>query len=762
MLPKSRITTLPKEIFDQIVEELSPLSQRSLANLSETCQQLHYPLRFAGRTTWEKQTATIKALVPDGSYEIPQWAIQDDEVEDDFMTAINSTLHRSRGQPTSAPKRSNPNPNNTSLKKVPRRPGVCYIREIAIHGWWNVHNEAEWHLYDPVSDETVREHAAFIDALDALVWSVAGLESFVWRISRHLPERISANVARFNTLRSIEIFGDTKLSIEQESFHSHNQIPLCNNPLPFIHNTFTTIKALNCGDFDQIIDYGRLMSSASWNTLRHFEFDLSQGFIGHLVEMEPMEPDIVVMLFRPPAAPQGRRQTPKMKLRTLKLRDVAFQQKGIDAVVKSLDESEMRDISIDFCSDGMDLLRRWEDNKLVALRRLHMFDDIGFPRFHKFIKQFGPEGTCRNFKTLEVSCMVSHRWSYGFGYPAADDFFDDNYDGEDSEDWDGTDVDSDYDEFYPPPNGILPVSLGWTGGAAIAKPTEKEKHVLPQPFRAIHDLQGKESEGWGLERLILSTRPVVSPHCLRYVPNPKIFFEGFWNLRILALPVIYDTVYFSQLVEGVSKLPNLKYLNLLNSRSDLRSGVQNRGVHNIVSFNPGAFPINPPPLAPIPPPQPAQQTPAPQTNSRRRKTDKSWSPPLPDPTYVDVLSIAFKNRLADKVPSDSGHGKLRYIGVQSNASAAIVPRSPCKVWRVIVEPSNTTKLENAPGVSERRMSLRSSKRAKVEVTKDWRIAEEGDWACRLEVVPDDVIKKLGDGVFVPEGTGVREHRFDQW
>jgi hypothetical protein len=200
----------------------------------------------------------------------------------------------------------------------------------------------------------------------------------------------------------------------------------------------------------------------------------------------------------------------------------------------------------------------------------------------------------------------------------------------------------------------------------------------------------------------------------------------------------------------------------LNSRSDLHSGVQNRGVHNIVSFNPGAFPVNPPPLAPIPPPQPAQQTPAPQTNSRRRKTDKSWSPPLPDPTYVDVLSIAFKNRLADKVPSESGHGKLRYIGVQNPASAAIVPRNPCKVWRVIVEPSNTTKLENAPGVSERRMSLRSSKRTKIEVTKDWRIAEEGDWACRLEVVPDDVIKKLGDGVFVPEGTGVREHRFDQW
>ncbi|KAI5817576.1 hypothetical protein BZA77DRAFT_309921 [Pyronema omphalodes] len=771
MLPKPGIETLPKEIFDQIVEELSSLSQRSLANLSQTCQTLHalvlptlyksYRIRFTGVSSWEQTTDTIKALVPDGSYEIPQWAIEDDDVEDDFITAIKPVLRKSKAQSKLTPKRLNAKP-NTLAKKVPRRPGVYYIREIAIHGWWNFKDEAEWHLYDPVSFENVREHTDFIEALDALLWSVEGLESFVWRICRYLPERISANIARFNTLRSIELFGDTKLSIEQDSFHAHNLIPLCNNPIPFIHNNFTTIKALNCGDFDQIIDYGRLISSVSWNTLRHFEFNLSQGFIGRLVEMEPMEPDVLAMLFRSPPVPQGRRQTPKMKLQTLKLRDVAFQQKGIEAVVKSLDASELQDISIDLCSDGMDLLRRWEDNKLVTLRRLHMFDDIGFPRFHKFIKQFGPEGICRNFRALEVSCMVSHRWSYGFGYPTVDNFLDHNYDDEDTEDWDETDIDSDYDEIYPAPNVTLPISLGGTEGAEISRPAKKEKHILPQPFRAIHDLQGNESEGWGLERLVLSTLPVVSPQCFRYVPSPKVFFDGFWNLRILALPVVYDPVYFSQLVEGVSKLPNLTYLNLLNSRSDqARSGAQNRGVHNI-SFNPGAFPIPPPPLAPIPPPQPAQHTPSPQTNSRRRKSDKSWSPSLPDPIYVDVLGIAFKNRLTNKVPSKSGHGKLRYIGVQSTASTAIVPRNSCKVWRVIVEPSCITKKECFSEVSERRMSLRSSKRVKIEVSKDWRIAEEGDWSCRLEVVPDDIVKSLGDGVFVPEDIGAREHRFDQW
>lgn len=597
--------------------------------------------------------------------------------------------------------------------------------------------------------------------------STDGGGGYRWRITRPLPQQISAAVARFDTLCKVEIFGDTHMYANHPSYryHPHSPTPLCNSPVPFSNNSLVSLKALQTGDYQQVIQYGDVMRTGSnWETLRELEFDISPGFIGMLVEMEPMEPDILAALFRPPPPPRGRLTTPKMKLHRLKLRDVAFQQKGIAAITKCIDPSELRDLDFYYCQEGTDLLRQWENNKLKNLKRVHIKEELALPYLCKFLKQFGPEGTCRNLKTLELCCWHVDRYNiYDSMHHTNVSMFAD-YDS-DSEMWDEDnmypDSDSlmDTDDVYPPHSysTLLP----------LAPPVPRYKYPLPQPFRSIKDLRGNREEGWGLERLVLDMRPGISAITTRQLPQQEIFFEGFWRIRELAIPVSYETADCwvrithpllpllltfqpqNQFVDTIAKLPNLEYLYLLNARADARSGP------NYVNFS-----IYQPPFAmlpPLAPPHPLTRTlrPTTTTNGKRKAKSKEQEP---DKLYIDALSIASKNRLRvhsnGVSPSSSAsssssaqyvwRGKLKYIGIR-----AILPggfRQPLRVWKVVV--GNAPPKKSTPeGSAERRRSLRSSKRRKVD-SGDWKVAEEGSLNCSLVELEDDAEKRtIGDGIF---------------
>lgn len=201
-------------------------------------------------------------------------------------------------------------------------------------------------------------------------------------------------------------------------------------------------------------------------------------------------------------------------------------------------------------------------------------------------------------------------------------------------------------------------------------------------------------------------------------------------------------------METIGKLPNLEYLFLLNSRVEHRCGP------NFVSFN-------------------VYQTPfstqfggyssagAPARNSRKRKGSSKLREEEPDRLYVDALGIAAQNRLrvhGDGVPGSAAassssaamsqtvwRGKLRYIGIR-HTYAPIPPLRPLRVWKVTVEEAKARKLV-PEGASERRRSLRSNKRRKME-EGDWRVAEEGGFTCRLvEIENLREKRRLGDGFF---------------
>ncbi|KAF8533487.1 hypothetical protein BDD12DRAFT_914077 [Trichophaea hybrida] len=753
------LTGLPIEILDQIISEISPEQQRSLANFSETCCAIYhqvipvlyhtYRLKFWGRSSWPTQTEKLRRLVPPGSYEVPSYTREDcDEAENEAMIDRKGKGVADRSWKTLYARKDAAGSAATLGKKPERRLPLLFIREIAICGFWNHEQEEQQDEYFLHNDGDIREHTPFVEALEGLLWSIERLESFSWRVIRPLPHQISAAVARFDTLCKVEIFGDTHMYMNHPSYryHPHSPTPLCNSPVPFSNNSLVSLKALQTGDYQQVIQYGDVMRTGSnWETLRELEFDISPGFIGMLVEMEPMEPDILAALFRPPPPPRGRLTTPKMKLHRLKLRDVAFQEKGITAITKSIDPAELRDLDFYYCQEGTDLLRQWENNKLKNLERVHIKEELALPYLCKFLKQFGPEGTCRNLKTLELCCWHVDRWNmYDSMHHTNVSMFAD-YDS-DSEAWDEDEM------MYPDSDSLMdPNDYAFHGYPMIlppAPPVPKYRYPLPQPFRSIKDLRGNKEEGWGLERLVLDMRPGVSAITTRQLPQQEIFFEGFWRIRELAIPVSYETAdCWNQFVETIAKLPNLEYLYLLNARTEARSGP------NYVNFN-----IYQPPFAMVPPlaPHLGGLTLRTTTTGKRKAKSREQEP---DKLYIDALSIASKNRLrvhSNGVPSPSSssassstaqtvwRGKLKYIGIRAMSPMGI--RQPLRVWKVVV--SNAPPKKSAPdGAAERRRSLRSSKRRKVE-SGDWKVAEEGNLNCSLVELEDEAEKKrIGDGIF---------------
>jgi hypothetical protein len=352
-----------------------------------------------------------------------------------------------------------------------------------------------------------------------------------WKITRPLPPQISASVSRFEDLNTIVIFGDTHMYASQSTY-PHVPTPITNNPISFSNNKLVTIKALQVGDYQQVIQYGDVIrSGTNWSTIRNLEFEVSPGFISILIEVEPMEPDILAGLFRPPPPARGHLKTPKMKLHQLKLRDVAFQIKGIDALTNAIDAHELRDLDLYYCQEGADILRRWENNQMMNLERIHIKEELALPHMCKFLRQFGPEGSCRNLKILELCCWHVDAMPYENHHPSLSMY--NSYEDNDEDMWDDDDDLSESalsDETssqsqYPPP----------------ALVTNRSKYPLPQPFRSIRDLRGNRKEGWGLKRLVLDMRPGMPAASTRQLPQQEIFFEAFWRLKELAIPVSYET-----------------------------------------------------------------------------------------------------------------------------------------------------------------------------------------------------------------------------
>lgn len=115
--------------------------------------------------------------MPPGSYEIPPYAIDDDESE-----AVRD--RKGKGVAGRLPSSSSGQAGGVVKTRKPRV-AVNYIRSIEICGYWlQPLEEQSDEYYLPVGDDT-REHRPFLEALEALLWSVRGLEGFTWVISRH-------------------------------------------------------------------------------------------------------------------------------------------------------------------------------------------------------------------------------------------------------------------------------------------------------------------------------------------------------------------------------------------------------------------------------------------------------------------------------------------------------------------------------------------------------------------------------------------------
>lgn len=323
--------------------------------------------------------------------------------------------------------------------------------------------------------------------------------------------------------------GDSHMYSCAPTYPYQNVSTLWNNPTMLSHNRLVTLRALQTGDINQVISYGDVIRTPStWESLRNLEFDISPGFQSMLVELEPLEPDLLGALFRPPPPERGQLTSPKLQLHQLKLREIAFQPKGIAAVADSIDPSALRDLDFYYCQEGTDLLRRWEKNMLPSLERLHIKEELMLNYLCKFLRQFGPEGTCRSLKTLELCCWHVDHWTL------VDSVYPDNDDESDLSD-DGMygqfDSDDDGFECHCPAHSAqyLPKKRRLSGSGHI-----------PQPWRSMQELRGSQAEGWGLERVVLDMRPGVTSITGSLLPHQELFFDGFWRLKELAVPVAYE------------------------------------------------------------------------------------------------------------------------------------------------------------------------------------------------------------------------------
>lgn len=164
-----------------------------------------FRLRFFGRASWPSQTDILKRLVPPGSYD-PSLCSRvyssghdgagNDSVDDDDAGRDGGAGGGKEGAASAGDRKGKGVPGRPSLparpncsaraggsglvdKKADHRllPLSC-IREVVICGFWNHPKEEHSDEYFLPNDGDVREHTPFVDALQGLLWSLSGLESF--------------------------------------------------------------------------------------------------------------------------------------------------------------------------------------------------------------------------------------------------------------------------------------------------------------------------------------------------------------------------------------------------------------------------------------------------------------------------------------------------------------------------------------------------------------------------------------------------------
>ncbi|TGZ76632.1 hypothetical protein EX30DRAFT_367272 [Ascodesmis nigricans] len=737
-------TLLPVELIDHIVSFIPPTKLKTLSNVSMASKKLYNSavpvlyrrlhIQFSGRASWDAKTNALQELAPPGSYHTP----------------------------------NAPAPFALDDLKTERKPQLAFIREVQVEGYWNNKYElrgAATMIKDDLVDE---RHGAFLKALVGVLYSIDQLDSFIWNVITPIGPDVTVALSRFDSLMTVDVNCDTHMVAPNSSYTwggASPSIPTL-SPAPLYHNSLHTLKINQLSSHNQAMQFGDVIRSpTNWRSLRHLEIDISPPFVSSLLEIEPVEPDVIFALFRPPPPPRGFLMPAKLELETLKMKEVFVPKSAVDALAESLDSTKLKNLEIHYCQDVDDLLKMWTKHPLPGLENLVVRDEPTITALTKFLKQFGPDGTCRNLKSLDLSsATMPSIHDYDQGYH---DYYQDYlFPGDADSDMDDFDIVSPvvFSTFHAQgPTNMPPLNT-------ISPPSMEPKDTLPLPWQRLRNLGGSREEGWGLESLILDVKASTgfTAYALHpVIPRQDIFFSGFWNLRELACPVSYETETWYPFVETIATLQNLTHLCLLNSRPD-----PHRHLHRHSHPTPywSAFNLHPPPTnntATPPPPRTRSST---SRQSRRRKTQPTRATTTddidtPDLHYVDALTLAACSRLSISPPPVSSSSpapqsspppppppshrqiptnRLEYIGIRTPSPVyTSTPLKP-RIWQVVLAPDTT---EHAEG-NERRRSLRSStKRRRVEKKGEWRVKREGGWECAL--------RELAGRPGVVEGVGGR-------
>lgn len=423
----------------------------------------------------------------------------------------------------------------SSASAAHRKWPINFIREIVVDGYWSYPAE-QGDSYFSWNDEFEPIHEQFSRALNGLLCSLDRLDSFTWKIVNTISPVVALTLSRFDSLKTLDVVCDTHMVAGSVTPNGSVPTLVMVDPSPLYYNSLKTLRLLQIGDQNHAVLFGDIMRSpTNWKSLRHIEVDLSLGFMKALMEMDPVVPDILFALFRPPPPARGSLESPKLALESVRLKDIAFQNAGLDALVASVDPTKLKEIDFCFCQSSGNLFRRWEKTPLPSLERLVLRDGVTLSTLSKFLKQYGPEGTCRKLRSLELNCkgLPSLRAvEQGFL-----EFYDINlydYPGDTDSDDSFDDEDEFVDEFFDAHGIIAPESPDATSK------TKTSKDSLPAPWKAIQDLRGCREEGWGIERLVLDIIPSMRIYDAASLPKQDVFFEGFWALRELVVPVSYD------------------------------------------------------------------------------------------------------------------------------------------------------------------------------------------------------------------------------
>lgn len=469
--------------------QFSSDDQRTLASLAATCRAMYfhvvpklyrvYRIALAGAASFEHRTDVVRRLLS------------------------TATRVAGRGLPLDC------------------------IREIVVCGRWH-HPVKPDVPYAGPRVARAREYAPFVDALSELLARVARLQSFRWLIDLQLPDAVAAAAAGHASLESLSLALETPL--RSAASCSRASSPNVSLPLPFTDNRLVALRAHQIPTLASAVHCSHVLwTESNRQTIRTLELGVSQTLLDDWFYRCA---DVVAALFTPPplsglGADWRKGQLPRLKLHRLKLCDVAFLRAAVDAVVRSVDAGELRDLQLLYCSNPSALFRRWEDNALPNLERLFVLEQHESGYSARLLRQFGPDGTCRNLRALEATCWMP-QW--------ADDDGVGGRDGASAGD-DGADSNGDerFVQFCSQRFILHDREAPWEPGVrSLAPPPPLPGQTRLEPFATIRELCGNREEGWGLERLVLS-----GSWSAGHLPDQHNFLEPFWRLRELACHVSY-------------------------------------------------------------------------------------------------------------------------------------------------------------------------------------------------------------------------------